>query len=111
VPPANNLELSAEGAVVVSATQVSFIEIIGGRDGRSPSFERALIANVEASDAEPLVIVRSGHDERYVSVWLQSREQADQFRALLPDQLTPEFRAHREQEMKFAVQSAAISPH
>ncbi len=111
----NNLGLTAAGTVTVSPEEVVFADSRSTERGDTRNAERcrfrlADVANVGYGEAEHLVVVRSLADDRYVAVWLQTREDALALLRLLPRTTTPEFVEQQQSIHRFHSRMRALAP-
>jgi rhomboid protease GluP len=111
----NNLGLTAAGTVTLSPEEVVFADSRPGEHGDSRKEERrrfrlADIANVGYGEAENLIVVRTVADDRYVAMWMQTREDALALLRLLPRTTTPEFIEQQESIRRFQSRMRALAP-
>lgn len=111
----NNLGLTAAGTVTVGPEEVVFADSHSGDQVDSHRAQRrrirlAEIANVGYSDAERLIVVRTIADDRYVALWMQTREDAQALLGLLPKTTTPEFVAQQKSIRRFQERMRTLAP-
>jgi rhomboid protease GluP len=108
---ANDQGLRGTGCVEVGPASVTFAELRGDAVHKTRGFALADVANVECSEIEGVVVVRTRNDQRFVTLWLHLPEEAAALKNLLPPDITPGFVAQRQHEEDFAARLRAVAPH
>ncbi len=111
----NNLGLTAGGTVTVSPEEVAFADSRSGdrvdsRWAKRRRFRLADLANVGYNEAERLIVVRTIADDRYVALWMQTREDAQALLGLMPKTTTPDFLAQQESIRRFQERMRTLAP-
>ncbi len=111
----NNLNLIAAGTVTVNPEEAVFADSVSG-DGKSRRiderhrFRMADIANVGYGEDQHMVVVRTRTDDRYVIVWMQTREDALALLSLLPRATTAEFIEQQHKTRTFQERMRTLAP-